>query len=417
MATTTATTPRGHSNSNDRAQHTIHAIISFLSCVFVVLALVIPTGEDYTVARAETKPQHLATVSGGGTKRGKPIGASFDSADLYRAYKEIEAEYHERAFLSGSNAAAASSSANQDSKQWKLLAERDGAQVSLMEHPSDPNCPYVRMTARIPASVEECWNFLKLDNWDVSMPKMDPFYEGVDIHGEFEHRKVHMLLAHKRTNRILAFGRRDFVFLSVSDNPLSDGTWVSGTVSVQTPVIPRKDGYTRAFQDSIAFYKPLNGNRETLLTIVCRIDLNDSTAGGSGGLIPMWLYVKTIGATGVRSVLNMRQALIDDAEERRRRKDEEEKANEKAKNGNSINDDSKRKRRNPFSWLGKNRCNKKNKQHTMPKVKGGAETDLTPRAETQSLQQEDENEGAMVDKPSRFVMRALQIVFGRSSQS
>ena len=48
------------------------------------------------------------------------------------------------------------------------------------------------------------------------------------------------------------------------------------------------------------------------MTIVCRIDLNDSSEDGAGGWIPMWLYVKTIGATGVRSVMNMRKALLDD---------------------------------------------------------------------------------------------------------
>ena len=165
-----------------------------------------------------------------------------------------------------------------------------------------------------------------------------------------------MILARKRTKRILAFGKREFVFVSVTgDKPLDDGTWVSGTVSVEfnetktdsdsdngneggdenendttttttTTSLPyRNKSYTRAFQDSIAFYKPippsaggcassssLSGER-TKLTIICRIDLNDSsssTSDGGGGCIPMWLYVKTIGITGARSVLNMRRALL-----------------------------------------------------------------------------------------------------------
>ena len=46
------------------------------------------------------------------------------------------------------------------------------------------------------------------------------------------------------------------------------------------------------------------------LTIVCRIDLNDSGDGGEGGFIPMWLYVKTIGYTAAESVYKMRRALI-----------------------------------------------------------------------------------------------------------
>jgi hypothetical protein len=109
----------------------------------------------------------------------------------------------------------------------------------------------------------------------------------------------------------LAFGKRDLVFISVADDgPQSDGTWISGTVSVITPKIPRQRGFTRAFQDSITFYKPLAGN-QTKVTIVCRIDMNDSTAKeGTGGMIPMWLYVKTLGQTAVMSVSNMRKQLV-----------------------------------------------------------------------------------------------------------
>jgi hypothetical protein len=163
-----------------------------------------------------------------------------------------------------------------------------------------------------------------------------------------------MILARKRTKRILAFGKREFVFVSVTgDKPLDDGTWVSGTVSVEfnetktdsdndngnegddenendrttttTTSLPyRNKSYTRAFQDSIAFYKPIPphasssssslSEERTKLTIICRIDLNDSSSSTSdgGGCIPMWLYVKTIGITGARSVLNMRRALLEE---------------------------------------------------------------------------------------------------------
>jgi hypothetical protein len=128
---------------------------------------------------------------------------------------------------------------------------------------------------------------------------------------EFSYKKVHMILARKRTDRIVAFAKRDFVFLSVTDEPLADGTWVSGTVSVQTPKIPRQEGYVRAFQDSIAFYKPISQNK-TKITIVCRIDLNDSTEEvGAGGWIPMWLYVKTVGISGAKSVISMRNVLVE----------------------------------------------------------------------------------------------------------
>ena len=237
------------------------------------------------------------------SKRGTYIGNSFRPQDLHRTYKEIKQEYFDRAFDS------------KFSKQWKTLTQKDYAKVELLEHPSDPNCPYVKMTATIPTSLHHCWEFLSLHNWSQTMPKMDPFYESVSLHGQFSYQGVDMILARKKTKRILTFGRRDFVFLSVSDTPLRDGTWVSGTVSVETPQIPRQHGYTRAFQDSIAFYKPFHDERDgtesTHVTIICRIDLNDSSSDGSGGWMPMWLYVKTIGATGVQSVTSMRQAVLE----------------------------------------------------------------------------------------------------------
>jgi hypothetical protein len=63
-------------------------------------------------------------------------------------------------------------------------------------------------------------------------------------------------------------------------------------------------GDMRAFQDSIAFYKPLR-RKKSKITIVCRIDLDDSLRGGSGGKISMWLYMKTAGASGAHLVMNM----------------------------------------------------------------------------------------------------------------
>ena len=231
-------------------------------------------------------------------KRGKLVGSTFNAKDLYQAYKEVETEYHNKAF--------------QKAAQWKVLARRDDVEVSMMEHASDPNCPYIKMVAVIPAPVLDCWSWLSLENWPTNMPKMDPFYEGFEIRGDFTHKGVNMILARKRTKRILAFGKRDMVFLSVSDKPLPDGTWVSGSVSVQTPKLPRQKGYTRAFQDSIAFYKPLEQNTKTKLTIVCRIDLNDSSEDGVGGWIPMWIYVKTVGGAGLRSVTSMRDIIAEE---------------------------------------------------------------------------------------------------------
>jgi hypothetical protein len=314
----------------DMANHAVtrlpkmHTYVSVFSLLCVILAFLIPSYsgsvlKDTVASMAEpatttisisTKTKTTDTSSQEeeieAPRRGKLIGSNFHARDLYDAYKEIQLEYHQKALGAGAN-------------DWKILSRKEGVEISMMEHASDPTCPYVRMTVVIPTPVEDCWEFLQLANWDDSMPQMDPFYEGVSLHGEFTHRHVHMILARKRTQRILAFGKRDFVFLSVSsDQPMKDGTWVSGSVSVQTPKIPRQPGYTRAYQDSIAFYKPLEDNTKTRVTIVCRIDLNDSTDGGSGGLLPMWLYVKTIGATGARSFISMRNVLEQQAAEKKR---------------------------------------------------------------------------------------------------
>ena len=329
-----------------------------------------------------------------GKRRGKILEERFDEHDLLRAYEEIKSEYHEKAF-GGSGFPENGKIPTNDRNDWKLLATMDPnkkkkkkqhdnnnkhndddndeiIRVFMLEHPSDPLCPYVKMETVIPMPVEKCWDFLSLDRWDETMPKMDPFYEGLDIYGEYSVSGgsgsigdstelvndqandpsgtsadvVKMILARKRTKRILAFGKREFVFVSVEDTPLEDGTWVSGTVSVEVrepkasddgchsgtsggggdfppkalPLLRRNKSYTRAFQDSIAFYKPLPASSSTpgatdgrtRLTIVCRIDLNDSSGeDGSGGCIPMWLYVKTIGITGARSVLNMRRCLLE----------------------------------------------------------------------------------------------------------
>jgi hypothetical protein len=283
----------------------MHVFLSSFCFFFVIVALLIPTHHGSILLSEEpntTTPAPTTAVAEAeaAPKRGKFIGANFDAHDLYNAYKEIQSEYHQKAF----------SAATQS--EWKILTRREDAEVAMMEHSSDPDCPYVRLTAIIPTPVEDCWNFLLLSNWEKSMPQMDPFYEGVELYGDFTFKNVHMILARKRTQRILAFGKCDFVFLSVTDEPLDDGTWVSGTVSVRTPNISRQMGYTRAFQDFVAFYKPLDNRSKTKVTIVCRIDLNDSSADCSGGWMPMWLYVKTIGATGARSVFSMRNVLVEE---------------------------------------------------------------------------------------------------------
>jgi hypothetical protein len=254
-------------------------------------------------------PHKLVTaVSPNRPERGKILPSPFDAADMFQAYREIQQDYHTKAFGSG----------------FKTLYRQDGVEVAILEHPDDPTCPYERMQGLIPVSVEDCWTFLKVCNWNRTMPQMDPFYEGASVHGEYDyfappagHDRVHMILCRKRTKRIFAFGKRDLTFLSVThDDPLEDGTWCSGTVSVRTDDLPRQPGYTRAFQDSIAFYKPVGNGTMCDLTILCRIDLNDSGENGQGGFMPMWLYVKTIGRTGAQSVIRMRNALIREKEKR-----------------------------------------------------------------------------------------------------
>ena len=261
---------------------------------FVIIVALLVSQDDATSSDAIVKTARA------GLERGKVIGDTITADDLYNAYREIQSDYHAKAFSSN--------------QPWKVLNKKDGVEVSILHDEDDVNCPMVRMKAVIPASVKHCWDFLQLDQWQKNMPKMDPFYEGVSIFGTYVKKGVEMVLARKRMKKLLAFGKRDFVFISVSDLPLKDGTWVSGSVSVVTPKIPRVQGYTRAYQDSIAFYKPLSKDL-TEVTIVCRIDLNDSAADGSGGKIPMWLYVKTIGATGARSVISMRRALAEEEEE------------------------------------------------------------------------------------------------------
>lgn len=101
---------------------------------------------------------------------------------------------------------------------------------------------------------------------------------------------------------------------------LAGGIWFSQLCSTTMVVLftrPRTPPYTRGFQDSVAFYKPMEGNTKTDLTIMCRIDLNDTGEDGSGGSIPMWLYVKTIGFTAVQSMVRMRKAILDDIKEKR----------------------------------------------------------------------------------------------------
>ena len=257
-------------------------------------------------------------------ERGKYINDSITAEDLYNTYEEVRNEYDECAF---------------GNKNWQVLRrsgdssngndDDDEIEIAIMQHAHDSSCPYVRMTATMPGGIEDVWDFLQLHNWDRTMPKMDPFYEGLTMIKSYKYRKktgsglfggeagvVSMELARKRTKRLLTFGKRDFTFVSVSDIPMNEGVWVSGTISIiSDKLLPRKKGYTRGFQDSIAFYEAIpssdddNPQKRTKLTMIFKIDLNDSGEGGDGGSIPMWLYIKTVGTTGLLSISNMRKQL------------------------------------------------------------------------------------------------------------
>jgi hypothetical protein len=247
----------------------------------------------------------------GAIQRGKPISHEVKAEELYMAYQDIREEYKQRA------------TSEEYADKWDILrASANGDTViSMLQHPDDASCPYVRMQATLPGDRQDVWSFLELDNWSETMPKMDPFYKDLQILRRYKYkpsptsRAVAMVLAKKRTKRIVVYGKRDFTFVSVSDIPRSDdGAWASGTISVITPHLPRDPSYVRGFQDSIAMYEVLPKDHETgeprsLLTIVCRIDLNDSADGGVGGAVPMSFYTSTIGMSGLISMTSMRSEL------------------------------------------------------------------------------------------------------------
>jgi len=328
------TTNNKTNDSGGRGKRGRFIPFSFIMIYFLILLIAIFVGGrdissssssvssllDTTTASSmmsTTREERLTEVKK--LERGKYLGPTVSGTNLYEAYKEIQEEYRSKAF-------------NNDA-DWKVVKSNDGIEVSLLRHPDDADCPYLRISAILyGANPQDCWDYLRLENWGISMPQIDPFYEGVSLHGNYYHPNVDvMTVARKRMKRLLAFGKRDFVFVSVSEKPKKDDTTTngtttmltSGTVSVITPVVPREKGYTRAFQDSIAFYRHpseeemnlQNNNNNTKdqkmthLTIVCRMDLNDSGDDGEGGSIPMWLYVRTIGLTAYQSIVNLRHYL------------------------------------------------------------------------------------------------------------
>ncbi len=155
---------------------------------------------------------------------------------------------------------------------------------------------------------------MDLDNWENSLPKIDPYYDGLSVLGKYKHGGLEMTLARKRTKRLVTFGKRDFTFLSVSEHLKNDQVRISGTVSVSSPRMSKERGYVRAYQDSMSYYESMDNDADTgrprmRLTMVFRLDLNDSTEGGDGANVPMWVYVKTAGTSAMASVQNMKRLL------------------------------------------------------------------------------------------------------------
>ena len=274
-----------------------------LLCICIAFQLLLRDGS--ASARASKQPPIPRTSM---VKRGEPI-QKVSGKELFRVWEKTKEEYNDKAF------------GREYQNKWKVVKEgADGLNVAMLHHPTDP-VPYVRMHATMPGSVDDVWGSFRLSNWERLMGAVDPFFEGLTILEQFDHGKVNMVLANKRAKRLVTFGKRDFLFVSVSDQPRSDGVLVSGTVSVVTPKYPRVQGYVRAYQDSIGFYEPHaddpnTGESRTSVTIVCRIDLNDSGEGGEGGHVPMWLYTQTIGLSGSSSLAKMRKQMRLEMEER-----------------------------------------------------------------------------------------------------
>jgi hypothetical protein len=209
-------------------------------------------------------------------ERGVPLpeeeSSSLDPEALYEIFRRLRRHYLELAAATATDQEGNGSGADDS---WQIMYQYQNITISMLQHPHDPTCPYVKMEAHIPVSTMACWNFLRVEQWDISMPKMDHFYEGTEVYGTYvvPSNNASIKLCRKRMTRLFAFGKRDMVFLSVEDalpaartdnNKSNENgtTLVSGSVSVTTDRIPRQKGYTRAYQDSISFYKavPRHGN-------------------------------------------------------------------------------------------------------------------------------------------------------------
>lgn len=237
--------------------------------------------------------------------RGKVIETFDSSEEIYRLYQQKLEEYQDKAFST--------------SIGWKTLKKKgDDIEISILPSDDDRDCPYIRMRATMPTTAVKLQGFMSFKNWKTFMPLINPFYQGMNVVQEYSTPTAHMVMARKLSTRILGFGRRDFSLLSIVEDTnapvLNDGVLVSGSISVIAPEqIPRYEGFTRAYQDMVCFFKPmgstLEGEEQTELTIVLRTDLNDSTDGGSGGNVPMWVVAKTLGVAGSKAMQGLRKVV------------------------------------------------------------------------------------------------------------
>lgn len=131
------------------------------------------------------------------------------------------------------------------------------------------------------------------------------------------------------TKRLLVYGKRDFALASIEEHrpsppsPSSPHAWTYTTAVLSMPdhpLMPEASGYTRAYQDMVAFYTPLGekkkgrkgwgrrkegetgeGQGRSRVSMLMRTDLR--------GNIPLWLFSKTCGHTGLH-VLQTLQKVV-----------------------------------------------------------------------------------------------------------
>mmetsp|Transcript_4995 Transcript_4995/g.8204 ORF Transcript_4995/g.8204 Transcript_4995/m.8204 type:complete len:277 (-) Transcript_4995:49-879(-) len=237
--------------------------------------------------------------------RGKTIQNVDSGEEIYQLYQDKLQEYQDKAFS--------------NSVGWKTLKKtNDEIEISILPSDDARDCPYIRMRATMPTTALKLQSFMSFKNWKIFMPLINPFYQGMSVVKEYSTGTAQMVMARKLSTRIFGFGRRDFSLLSIVEDhdapKRNDGVLVSGSISVIAPEhIPRYQGFTRAFQDMVCFYKAVDSNAEghdqTELTIILRTDLNDSTDGGSGGYVPMWLVAKTLGIAGSKAMHGLRNVV------------------------------------------------------------------------------------------------------------